>query len=312
MELHLALKLVAETEGISVLQEKRLINILSDLQAFDAIPASKFIISCMMNEGYIKQIKELNDWGLEGIKMLNQFVQATGFNDEYSTKIWNSFAFAFGFVDEMPNQTKMPNAVQNSTGVASSDVKVFNSDWDTDTNGRMLFKQIPICGDVNKFIEKLIAKGYQLVQPYDYMTHYGILTGSFAGVNGCQIVVGATPLTGYASHVMVFFPEQSTWLNIKLEYLKYKEKLTNKYGEPKSFEYFTDPYSEGDGYEMTALSCDHCTFASYFSDYLTDGTEIGQIAIMMSQSGQIIIDYQDKKNSDMSEAEKNEIAHDDL
>lgn len=101
MELHLALKQIVDTEGKSVLKEQRLINILSDLHAFETIPSSKYIISCMLKDGYLNQLISFNDWDINVKKNLNNFIQTTGFNKLYAEKVWQSIAFSLGWVNNV-------------------------------------------------------------------------------------------------------------------------------------------------------------------------------------------------------------------
>lgn len=101
MKLHEALKLIVGTEGLSVLSEKRLLNILNDLQAFSEIPGSKFIISSMINEGLIKDMANIGEHGIEAQKLLNDFNNKTGFNQSHTQRIFNCFEYAMGWVDQV-------------------------------------------------------------------------------------------------------------------------------------------------------------------------------------------------------------------
>ncbi len=101
MELHQALKLIADTEGFSVLSEKRLLNILNDLQAFGEMPSSRFIISCMINEGLIKCIVDIGEHGAELQKALNAFNNKTGFSEVQTKYITSCFEYAIGLINEV-------------------------------------------------------------------------------------------------------------------------------------------------------------------------------------------------------------------
>ena len=48
MELHQALKQIINTDGQEILTQPRIVNILSDLQAYQSMPAAKYIISSMI------------------------------------------------------------------------------------------------------------------------------------------------------------------------------------------------------------------------------------------------------------------------
>ena len=104
-------------------------------------------------------------------------------------------------------------------------------------------------------------------------------------------------------------------LTIRSEYEDYKQKLTKKYGSPESYEYFMDPYYEGDGYELTALSSEHCHYISFFKEQqVINGTviDIGTIVLKLSTDARVSLTYEDTINSEKGENEKNAIADDDL
>lgn len=61
-----------------------------------------------------------------------------------------------------------------------------------------------------------------------------------------------------------------------------------KYGSPTShYEFFKDPYYDGDGYELQALELDKCT---YFTIWKLD---YGNISIQMSSNASLWISYED-------------------
>ena len=99
MELHQALKLIADTEGFSVLSEKRLLNILNDLQAFGEMPSSRFIISSMINEGFIKSVVDIGERGAELQKALNAFNNKTGFSEVQTKYINSCLEYAIGLIN---------------------------------------------------------------------------------------------------------------------------------------------------------------------------------------------------------------------
>ncbi len=315
MELHLALKQIINIEGTSVLNEQRLINILSDLQAYETIPASKYIISCMINEGYIRQLLCLNNWGIDGVKLLDQFVQTTGFNANYAEKIWLSFAFAMNWIDDLANYSnntfvKLPSSESIMPHTLLAPLPESNDD-----NPHLCFRKIPITGNVELFIHQLITLGYVVTQPYSDEYNIALLSGSFAGITNCQIIVVGTPATRITCRVVVSLPSKQVWYNLKSEYEDYKQKLTKKYGRPESYEYFMDPYSEGDGYELTALFSEHCHYMSFFKEQqVINGTvaDIGTIVLKLSTDARVSLTYEDTINSDKGENEKNAIADDDL
>ena len=73
-------------------------------------------------------------------------------------------------------------------------------------------------------------------------------------------------------------PENNNWYSLKSEYERFKVMFTKKYGKPDSYEYFTEPYEEGDGYEHTALSVGKCSYISFFT------LPLGTISLRISES----------------------------
>lgn len=53
-----------------------------------------------------------------------------------------------------------------------------------------------------------------------------------------------------------------SWITAKPVYMRIKNILKSKYGEPKSVEFFSDPYEEGDGYEFQAIKNDRGYYGS--------------------------------------------------
>lgn len=104
MKLKYALKSIVEEEGIEILNDIRIINILSDYKSFDEIPASKHIIKLLIVDEYMKRII-----GSEGASqresIYHQFVTSSGFQAEYVTFVFNCIIFALGYQDSSINDT---------------------------------------------------------------------------------------------------------------------------------------------------------------------------------------------------------------
>lgn len=93
MELHKALQQIIRTDGRAVLTQPRLVNILSDLQAYQAIPAAKYIIASMINDGYMQKLLQIGKWDGSSERLVNQFVQMTGFQHDMVSRIFQSVAY---------------------------------------------------------------------------------------------------------------------------------------------------------------------------------------------------------------------------
>lgn len=105
MELHKAIKSVIETDGQEIVKDVRLVNILSDFQAFDAIPASKYILRAVIADGYSQKLLAIGAWNSQSENLCNQFVATTGFQNDYAYMVFQSLAYGLGFLNQMPTMT---------------------------------------------------------------------------------------------------------------------------------------------------------------------------------------------------------------
>ena len=62
MELHKALRHIIETEGQDIIKEIRLVNILDDFNAYQDIPASKYILRAIIADGYSSKLLQIGKW----------------------------------------------------------------------------------------------------------------------------------------------------------------------------------------------------------------------------------------------------------
>lgn len=108
-----------------------------------------------------------------------------------------------------------------------------------------------------------------------------------------------TPITKVCWKFVVYLPEQRNWANIKQEYLDYRKVLVDKYGEPeKTYDFFSSPYYEGDGYEMSALALEKCFFQSFWDS---------GVSIQISQFKQVKIAYENTETVKTLDEENNKI-----
>jgi hypothetical protein len=122
---------------------------------------------------------------------------------------------------------------------------------------------VKIDGTVQSVVAQLKTKGFTLdsYSPEGFAT----MKGTFAG-NNVELYVFVTPISKKVWKVVIYFPTVSNWYSIKNDYLEVVEVIKDKYGSPeKSFDFFSKPYYEGDGYEMTAVTMEKCFYSSYWS-----------------------------------------------
>ena len=165
------------------------------------------------------------------------------------------------------------------------------------------FRGVPIDGHLENFISKMEGLGYKLTKIVD---NAAIMSGKFTNKNA-ELIILASPKTKTVWKVAVSLDEAVSWSSLKSSYREYKELYTKKYGTPSnSFEYFKEPYYEGDGYELQALRKEKCTYMTYYE------LETGYVIVKMTSSGRISLGYEDKKNTDLDTAESTSSALDDI
>lgn len=165
------------------------------------------------------------------------------------------------------------------------------------------FKGIPMDGPVSSFVSKLKTKGFTEV--YNSGFNY-VLKGEFTGKSATLFVLGSRK-TGIVWKVGVNFEKETSWYTIKSLYNKYVNLFKEKYGSPtEHFEFFSDPYYEGDGYEMQALRNEKCSYASYFK------TAKGMLCVSLSTYECLQLGYEDGINAKISEKENNSSNLDDI
>ena len=108
-----------------------------------------------------------------------------------------------------------------------------------------------------------------------------------------------TPISKKVWKFAVYLPAQTSWYSIKNQYQAKLSTLKDKYGEPKSsYENFINPYYEGDGYEMSAVTLDKVNYSAFWDN---------GISIEISKYKQVKICYENAENSALDDTEKTKI-----
>ncbi|MFI3331633.1 MAG: hypothetical protein R3Y38_07490, partial [Rikenellaceae bacterium] len=169
----------------------------------------------------------------------------------------------------------------------------------------MEFKGIPISGHIDSFVAKLESSGFKK-KTVNLNDNACVLTGQFVG-KACEVFVICSPKTKQVWKVAVFLPKSSGWHSIKGDYNSFKTQFTTKYGNPtNSFEFFSKPYYEGDGYEMTAIKVDKCNYMSFWT--MAQGT----ISVAIGTTASIIFAYEDEINRKLKSVEEKSKIQDDI
>ena len=162
------------------------------------------------------------------------------------------------------------------------------------------FDGVAVDGDLSIAISKYKEKGYILISKEK---DNAILTGTAAGKK-INLFILATPKSKIVYRAVIFLPVREDWQSLKDDYEKYKEILINKYGKPTSiYENFKEPFKEGEGNEMIAVTSKKCQYVTYW----LDDTYNTHISIEISDLKEIQITYENFKNSMIREKEKLEI-----
>lgn len=158
------------------------------------------------------------------------------------------------------------------------------------------FMGIKVDGTKEQLISKFTEKGFKVISNQKGSL---VVDGGTIGSTPIEVVILFTPKTKVAWKFAVFLPKQTDWYTIKAEYQKYKDLFISKYGEPESdYHFFSTPYYEGDGYEMSAVGLEKCTYSCFWKDYY---------AIEISKYKQVKITYENPTNTLLNRKEKTEI-----
>ena len=123
MELHKAIRNIVETDGQEIVKDVRLVNILSDFRAFDAIPASKYILRAVIADGYSHKLLAIGAWNSQSENLCNKFVATTGFQNDYAYMVFQSLAYGLGW----KKTVEQHNVTSNSENILHSQSIEFQS-----------------------------------------------------------------------------------------------------------------------------------------------------------------------------------------
>lgn len=117
MELHKALRHIIQAEGAQIVNDLRLVNILTDLCAFDNIQGSKYIMRAIIADGISQQFLSIGELNNKAVSLINKFSYNTGFNESSVRQIFNSIAFGLLWINDIPieESTSALNNSQNNS-----------------------------------------------------------------------------------------------------------------------------------------------------------------------------------------------------
>ena len=170
------------------------------------------------------------------------------------------------------------------------------------TNEHLKFMGIPINGTLESFTQKIVAKGLKSIQAAEGV---GLLNGTFAGKNDCNIFVATVPNRNIVSKVVVCLPPRETWAWLESDYNEFKQMLTSKYGEPfqHSETFKAGSYTSSDALKMSSLRGGKCEYYTVWK--LNEGVIGLEIISIESPSSCFVrLNYYDAINDKLAENSK--------
>lgn len=119
MKFHETLKSIVSQHGSSILIERRIINILKDMNAFEDMPAYRGIMTTIISEGYMEELIKMGAWTPKAQKLAAYLQTNWGIPGNLSDVVVQSIAYALDYIPSVviPN-TPTPNNPQNSNNQA--------------------------------------------------------------------------------------------------------------------------------------------------------------------------------------------------
>lgn len=170
-------------------------------------------------------------------------------------------------------------------------------------------KGIPIDGSTTSFVAKLRAAGLTTNTKYSQALGRPILDGDFANLKDCKYSFLETS-DGTVCKVLIMSDYITGWYSCKSKYNDLKDLLKSKYKVDGEYEAFRNPYYEGDGYELSAISQEKAIWKTFFS--CDEGNISVSIEASDSREGYISVVYEDKINAAKFSAEREKKISDDI
>ena len=164
------------------------------------------------------------------------------------------------------------------------------------------FKNVPMDGTVTNFAATLKKQGFAIAEE---KRNLFVLTGTFIN-RPCEVRKKKKKKTAAIWKVVVLLPTVKDWAPLKIDYMSLKNAFVDKYGEGKSYEFFSKPYAEGESDEMEALSFGRCHYITYWEK--PEGT----VALQITTEGRITITYEDALNRSLYDKENSQVISNDI
>lgn len=303
MKLQQALLTIINQSGTDILKTPYLLNILSDLGAFSEFPSARNVFEGCIKAGYLNIAKDnvgSDNFQAKFNGIVEDLYNKMGYRKDMASFVMSEICSAFGITVNqfVPIDNKVDSEDKSNSFLG-------NNSFPKQKKGpHMEFKGIEIDGTCKKMSSQLQNLGFSEITTFDNGSI--VMNGTFAGVYGCDVLLCSSQFTNKIWKILVRLPAEKNWYSLKDRYLKLKGIFTKKYGHPDAYEYFTSPYEEGDGYEITAFGAGNATYASYFK------TDKGYIVVQIIEDGVVELAYEDDINADMHSKAQDQAAENDI
>ncbi len=224
MELHNALRQIIPTEGQDIIKEIRTVNILDDLNAYQDLPAAKYILRAIITDGYMDKFLIIGKWDNQTEMLSQKFSNNTGFNQENVSFIFSNIAYGLGWIEEF--------TIPSTRLKEREKIEVSQQHQDDVNSKHICFKGIPITGTKEEFLKAIEKKG--MSRSTKNWDNFALFFGSFAEIEECVFRVEFSQFNGQAYEVKVWMPSQDSWNECKSRYLDFKHRFISKYGKPST------------------------------------------------------------------------------
>ena len=210
------------------------------------------------------------------------------------------------------NDDKTNEVVVDTDVVNPDDVKII------DDGTHLIFNNVPINGSLKNYVAQMEKKNFRIYVEHDmfdlegdeetkeqkekreqkakleaYKEGKAMMVGDFADFKKCSLYVETLANKDLVYKIQVQFQYVSEWEKKKENYFHLKQLLTKKYGAPTSCTEKLKPESMED-YDIN--NSFHKGRSKYETIYKTDK---GDITLYINKNSRIILEYLDKKNSEL-------------
>ena len=163
------------------------------------------------------------------------------------------------------------------------------------SSSHLMFKGVPIDGQLTEFVDKMKAAGFVLIRMEN---RTAMLKGDFAGYKDCVVEVSTLKDKDLVNNITVVFPGADNWPMLSSNYFSLKNMLTEKYGRPtENVEQFqTAVAPKNDGEKFNTVLFEQIKFVAA---YQSDKGRIELSMVYRQRKPNVILSYSDKINSEI-------------